>query len=64
MSRVSLYGGPASGMDLEWKGGDVIALPARPGSPAALEPPSFSDLDKVHLYRRSIRNEAVFVYQP
>jgi hypothetical protein len=64
--KVTLYGGPRDSEVLEWRGGDTAEFPvyermvvgynfAAPNKPEPL---------KTALYRRSLRNRSIFVYQP
>jgi hypothetical protein len=64
MSIITLQGGPEDGRTIDWIGGDVVEL--MPASlvtavPVFREPTGF----KISvIYRRSLRDSSVFVYQP
>lgn len=66
--NVTLYGGPAHGHIVEWCGGDLLGIPLRsPGPPRIVD--EIADSARradppTAIYRRSIRNEYIFVYQP
>ena len=64
--RVKFYGGPRDGEVMDFAHGDIVQFPVYERGPincdfgAKNEPVEF----KTALYRRSLRDPNVFVYQP
>jgi hypothetical protein len=61
---VKFYGGPMDGREMALAHGDTVEFPAAPPvidfSAQTVEPIR----RETHLYRRSLRNSAIFVFQP
>lgn len=70
IEKVTLVGGPFDGQQIEWEGGDLIKMVIgtplgfnRDGEAPANGSHQKQDMDQA-LYRRSLVNAGMFVFQP
>jgi hypothetical protein len=64
---ITLSGGPYDGKKLEFQGGDFLEMSPIPKTEFAASIPNLSSEPvkfEILIYRRSMRNSQIFVFQP
>lgn len=61
---ITLQGGPMAGARYDWEGGDTLEVPVSSQVMITGTHPKPDLPPEPSIYRRSLRNRSIFVYQP